>query len=86
MSRAHCERSFDRPQDMGTPRNSRPALRELQERGAAIDAAAIAALQDAGLAPVKFELHQLLRALIEDPGRAERWQSGGDVDVPPMQS
>ena len=39
LSRARCEYSFDHPESIGTPRNSRPALAELQELGAALDSA-----------------------------------------------
>jgi Fe-S-cluster containining protein len=66
LSRARCEHSFDHPEAIGTPRNSRPALAELQELGAALDSALEAALADAGLPPTKGELHQTLRALLED--------------------
>ena len=67
LSRARCEHSFQHPQDIGTPRNSRPALADLQELGDALDFGVEAALVDAGLPPAKDELHQTLRALIEDP-------------------
>jgi hypothetical protein len=40
-------------------------------------------LKAAGVAAEKGELHQLLRALIEDPAAAERWCSGGtDPEIP----
>jgi len=71
LSRARCEHAFEHPQDIGTPRNSRPALAMLQELGSAIDSSLESALVDAGLSPVKGELHQTLRALIED---ASAWQ------------
>jgi Fe-S-cluster containining protein len=67
LSRARCEHSFEHPQDIGTPRNSRPALAALQELGSALESALEAALVDAGLSPAKGELHQTLRALLEDP-------------------
>jgi Fe-S-cluster containining protein len=79
LSRARCEHAFDHPQDVGTPRNSRPALAELQAFGDAVAAATEAALADAGLAASKGELHQLLRALLEDPSLIERWSAGDDV-------
>ena len=66
LSRARCEYSFDHPEDIGTPRNSRPALAEIQELGSTLDLGVEAALVDAGLAATKTELHQTLRALLED--------------------
>jgi Fe-S-cluster containining protein len=66
LSRARCEYSYEHPKDIGTPRNSRPALAELQELGAALDSGTEAALADAGLPATKGELHQTLRALLED--------------------
>jgi hypothetical protein len=66
LSRARCEHSFDHPEDIGTPRNSRPALAELQELGNSLDSAMEAALADAGLPATKTELHQTLRALLKD--------------------
>jgi Fe-S-cluster containining protein len=79
MSRARCERSFDNPRDMGTPRNSRPALRELQTFGAAVGDATEAALREARLSATTAELHQLLRAMIEEPSVVERWFAGEDI-------
>jgi putative zinc- or iron-chelating protein len=67
LSRSRCEHSFEHPESIGTPRNSRPALAELQELGNALDSGVEAALADAGLPPAKGELHQTLRALVEDP-------------------
>jgi len=67
LSRARCEHSFEHPEDIGTPRNSRPALADLQELGNALDSGMEAALTDAGLPATKGELHQTLRALLEDP-------------------
>jgi Fe-S-cluster containining protein len=66
LSRARCEYSYEHPKDIGTPRNSRPALAELQELGAALDSGTEAALADAGLPAAKGEFHQTLRALLED--------------------
>ena len=66
LSRARCEHAFDHPEDIGTPRNSRPALVELQNLGIALDSALEAALVDAGLPATKGELQQTLRALLED--------------------
>jgi hypothetical protein len=67
LSRARCERAFEHPEDLGTPRNSRPALAELQELGAALDSSIEAALVDAARPAAKGELHQTLRALLEHP-------------------
>jgi Fe-S-cluster containining protein len=67
LSRARCEHSFEHPQDIGTPRNSRPALAALQELASALESSLEAALIDAGLPSAKGELHQTLRALLEDP-------------------
>jgi Fe-S-cluster containining protein len=67
LSRARCEHAFEHPQHIGTPRNSRPALAPLQELGNALDSSLEAALVEAGLPPEKRELHQTLRALLEDP-------------------
>lgn len=67
LSRARCEHSYAHPQDLGTPRNSRPALAEIQELGAALDSAMEEGLADAGLPATKGELHQTLRALLDDP-------------------
>jgi Putative zinc- or iron-chelating domain len=66
LSRARCEHAYEHPEQIGTPRNSRPALAELQELGAVLDSATEAALADAGLPAAKAELHQTLRALLED--------------------
>jgi Fe-S-cluster containining protein len=83
LSRARCEHAFEHPRDMGTPRNSRPALLEFQAFGAAVDTATAAALRHAGLSATKAELHQLLRALIENPGAIEDWRAGKGIDAPP---
>jgi Fe-S-cluster containining protein len=77
MSRARCEQSFQRPDDIGTPRNSRPVLLELQAFADAVIEATSAALVSAGLDNRKLELHQALRALLEDGSAADRWQAGG---------
>jgi hypothetical protein len=67
LSRDRCERSFNQPRDAGTPKNGRPALLTLQAFGDAMIAAARAGAEDAGLASPEAELHQSLRALLEDP-------------------
>jgi len=66
LSRARCEHAFRHPQDIGTPRNARPALLELQRFGDAQIAATGAARREAGLSGGQTELHQALRALLED--------------------
>lgn len=66
LSRARCEYSYTHPQHIGTPRNSRPAVAELQALGAALDAALQEALAAAGRPAAKGELHQTLRALLGD--------------------
>ena len=79
LSRARCEHAFNHPEDVGTPHNSRPALAELQAFGAAVTAASEAALEDAGLSATQGELHQLLRALLEDSNSIAGWGTGDDV-------
>jgi Fe-S-cluster containining protein len=77
MSRARCEQSFQRPDGIGTPRNSRPALLELQAFADAVIEATSTALVAAGLDNRKVELHQALRALLDDEAAADRWRAGG---------
>ena len=79
LSRERCEYSYDHPHDIGTPKNSRPALLELRAFCDALIEATKAGLEDGGLTSAKGELHQLVRALIEDPGAAERWCAGGRI-------
>jgi Fe-S-cluster containining protein len=67
LSRERCERSFRHPRDAGTPKNARPALLTLQAFSDAVIAAARAGATDAGVASPEAELHQSLRALIDDP-------------------
>ncbi len=69
LSRARCEQAFERPEQHGTPRNSRPALLELQTLGDALIAATQSALEQGGRDATRRELHQALRDLIE--GRSE---------------
>jgi Fe-S-cluster containining protein len=76
LSRARCEHAFENPRDMGTPRNSRPVLLEMQAFAAAVDDAVGAALARAGLSAVKAELHGLLAAMLDDPRVLERWLAG----------
>jgi Fe-S-cluster containining protein len=79
LSRARCEHAFEHPEDLGTPRNSRPALAEIQRLGDTLAVATESALARAGLSATKSELHQLLRALLESPGLSERWGVGEDI-------
>jgi Fe-S-cluster containining protein len=65
LSRARCEHAFLNPADIGTPRNARPALLELQAFGAAQIEATAAACKAAGLRGEQVELHQALRALLD---------------------
>jgi Fe-S-cluster containining protein len=65
LSRARCEHAFRHPEGIGTPRNSRPALLELQSFGDAQIGATAAARREAGLSSAQTELHQALRALLE---------------------
>jgi hypothetical protein len=64
LSRERCERSFNDPAYIGTPRNSRPALLELQALGAALIEATRAACAAAAVPEEQVELHQALRALL----------------------
>lgn len=64
LSRERCELSFRRPQDIGTARNSRPVLLELQVFGSALIEATQAGRKQAGLEGQQRELHQALRALL----------------------
>jgi Fe-S-cluster containining protein len=70
LSRARCEHAFLHPADIGTPRNARPALLELQVFGAAQIEATAAARKAAGFSGEQVELHQALRALLD--GKALR--------------
>jgi Fe-S-cluster containining protein len=65
LSRERCEHAFRHPQDIGTPRNARPALLELQAFGTAQIEATSAAREAAGLSGGQLELHQALRALLD---------------------
>jgi Fe-S-cluster containining protein len=65
LSRERCEHAFRHPADIGTPRNARPALLELQVFGAAQIEATSAARKAAGLAGEQAELHQALRSLLD---------------------
>jgi Fe-S-cluster containining protein len=65
MSRERCEYSFNHPFGIGTPKNSRPVLLELQAYTDAMIEATQAGIEAAGLASGKAELHQAMRALIE---------------------
>jgi Fe-S-cluster containining protein len=65
LSRERCEHAFRHPGDIGTPRNARPALLELQVFGAAQIEATAAARKAAGSSGEQVELHQALRALLD---------------------
>ena len=79
LSRERCEHSFNHPEDIGTPKNSRPALLDLTAFTDAVTEATLAGTAAAGLANRKAELHQALRALLDDPRCAEDWRAGGAV-------
>jgi Fe-S-cluster containining protein len=79
LSRDRCEYSYNHPDGIGTPKNARPVLLELQVFCDSLIEATQAGLKGAGLTNTKGELHQLLRALIQDPGAIERWCAGGGV-------
>lgn len=65
VSRERCEHSFRHPQHIGTPRNARPVLLELQVFGSAQIEATNAACKAATGAGGQTELHQSLRALLD---------------------
>ena len=71
LSRERCEHAFNHPEDSGTPKNSRPALLELTAFTDALIEAAQAGAAAAGLENGKAELHQALRALLDDRDRAQ---------------
>ena len=79
LSRARCASAFEHPQDLGTPRNSRPALAQLEAFADALTTATEAALAASGLSASKGELHQTLRALLERPNLVEQWGAGEDI-------
>ena len=66
-SRERCEHSYRHPQDMGTPKNRRPALLSLQALGDALIAATRTGVELAGRASGQTELHQALAALLREP-------------------
>jgi hypothetical protein len=65
LSRERCEHAFRHPADIGTARNARPALLEVQVFGTAQIEATAAGRVDAGLSGEQAELHQSLRALLD---------------------
>jgi len=79
LSRERCEYSYNHPHDIGTPKNSRPVLLELQAFCDALIEATQSGLEDIGLSNTKGELHQLLRTLIEDTSALERWCAGRGI-------
>lgn len=66
LSRERCEHSFNHPEHIGTPRNSRPASLELQVFGTALIEATQAGCKDAAAESGQQELHQTLRSLLAD--------------------
>ena len=81
LSRARCEYAFANPQDAGTPRNSRPALLELQTFCDMQIDATRTGVAAAGLDDTKGELNALLRTLLDDPGALSRWRAGGKLNL-----
>ncbi len=65
LSRERCEHAFHHQSDIGTARNARPALLEVQVFGTAQIEATRLGVSDAGLAGEQAELHQALRALLD---------------------
>ena len=78
LSRERCEYSYNHPQDIGTPKNRRPALLTLTAYCDAVIGATESGLAAAGLSSAKAELHQALRALLDDPRAVERWPIWGE--------
>jgi len=64
MSRERCEQSFREPLGIGTARNTRPALLELQVLGSALIEATQAGCAAARRPSEQAELHQSLRELL----------------------
>ncbi|HEY9183153.1 MAG TPA: YkgJ family cysteine cluster protein [Gammaproteobacteria bacterium] len=71
LSRERCEYSFNHPKEIGTPRNSRPALLQLTAFTDALIEATQAGTAVAGFPNGKEELHQAVRALLDTPAYAE---------------
>lgn len=65
VSRERCEHAFRHSEHIGTPRNARPVLLELQVFGSAQIEATSAAYKDAGETGGQTELHHSLRALLD---------------------
>jgi Fe-S-cluster containining protein len=76
-SRERCEHSYRHPEDMGTPKNRRPALLGLQTLGDALIAATRTGVELAGRVSEQTELHQALAALLREPSLADRWRAQG---------
>jgi Fe-S-cluster containining protein len=75
LSRERCRHAFENPQDAGTPRNSRPVSLDIKAFADAVIEATEASLADAGVPGGRGELHQRLRALLDDTpcdGQASR--------------
>jgi Fe-S-cluster containining protein len=77
LSRERCEHSFHHPADIGTARNARPALLELQVLGTALIEATQAGCTAAGQPGDQLELHHALRALLA----AEPLRTAAAVEV-----
>jgi Fe-S-cluster containining protein len=71
-SRERCEHAFANPENLGTPRAARPVLLELTAFTDALMAATRTGLTAAGWSDAKAELHQALRALLDERGLSER--------------
>ena len=76
LSRARCEYAFEHPEHAGTPRASRPALRDLRSFTSDLVAGVESGFAAAGVSTGKGELHHRVRAIAEDPGVIDRWLAG----------
>jgi hypothetical protein len=79
MSREQCEYSYSNPEDFGDEEIGKPTLLELQVFAETQQQAAQAGTQAAGYVSDRTELHQTLRAIIEDPKIMQRWRRGGPL-------
>lgn len=71
-SRERCAAAFANPQTLGTPEAARPVLVELTAFTDALMAATRSALTAAGWSDAKAELHQALRALLDERAAERR--------------
>ena len=81
LDRKRCEQAFARPETLGTPRSSRPALLDVQRFCDAVVAATDAGVRDAGLSTTRLELSTAMRALLDRPELAERWAAGEALEL-----